>query len=85
MRKFEWKTKLILSPVITFSDSGNAVETTVTVATMMIKEPWQSVKSENNKVSSGSDELEDEEPPVPTFSDALSSLKLSCLTFTRTG
>jgi hypothetical protein len=48
--------KLILSPVITFSDSGNAVETTVTVATMIIKEPWQSVRSGNNEVSSGSDE-----------------------------
>ena len=51
----DWR-KLILSPVITFSYSGKAVKTTMTVASMMILEPSQSVKSENNEVSSGSDE-----------------------------
>jgi hypothetical protein len=51
----DWR-KLILSPGIAFSDCGKAVETIVTVATMMIEKPWQSVQSANNEVSSGSDE-----------------------------
>jgi hypothetical protein len=56
--------------VITFSDSGKAVEITVTVATMMIEIPWQSVKSEYNEVSS-----DGEAPLVPVFSDAVLSFE----------
>jgi len=41
----------------------------------MILEPWQSVKSENNEVSSSTDEEEEDEPPVPIFSDAVSSFE----------
>jgi hypothetical protein len=42
--------------MITFSYSGKAVETSVAVTSMMMLETWQSLKSENNEVSSGSDE-----------------------------
>jgi len=74
-RRLEWKAggSVNSNPAIKFSDFVSANVTTMTMATVIIQEVCQSVKSRHGEESAGSKEEAEEELPFPTFGEAVSS------------
>lgn len=77
-RRLEWKAgeSVNSNPAITFSDFVSANVTTMTMATMIIQELCQSVKSTHGEESAGSKEEADKELPFPAFGEAVSSFQV---------